>query len=414
MRSCLFSWSLVGALVLAAGSASAQSSNDTPLNNGAEVAFFYSDPSVGSVPGAGIFGDLYWRAHTGANMINDVDAGLGGSFMEIDGYYESLYDSNWLTTPSFYDRAHTGMVGLVPALGGLAGGVGVVVAIGPSGFASPCTIAPSLCSPATAGGLCGPAGGLVGWITDITFGPTVGAGVVITAGGLAAEDIATTYLVPGGMTVFAGPPGPCGFGDYTFQSAYSTDETQSAVLAGGISGSSGSQTAGGGLLNDPVAFMPEPNETWRGNVLNAVAQTAVATGVELGPNGGGALNGRNLSVAGGAAMLGVELRDLDATLTPSIAIVGASLVPLPNPGLLVLGGSLLVVPDPLFNSTSAIWNGPVVPAVFNFTAEGVYASPLLPVPAAVLGITLFIQGAVFDPIAGLIDSTNRITVTLGP
>ncbi len=392
---------LVGMLALA--TASAQSSNDTPLNNGAEALFFFSDPSAA--------GDLYWRAHTGANMINDVDAGLGGSFMEIDGYYESLYDSNWLTSPLLYTRTHTGMLGLVPDL---ADPGAVTVVLGPSGFGPPCTIAPSVCSPATAGSLCGPGGTLVGWIIDVGFGATVGSGVVIPASGLPADDIATTYDVPPGMSVFAGPAGPCGFGDYSFQATYSTDETQSAVLPGGISGSSGAQAAGGGLINDPVNFMPEQHETWRGNVLNVVAQTDAATGVELGSNGGGALNGRNLSVLGGTAMLGVEVRDFDATTTPSIAFAGASLTPLANPGLALLGGNLLVLPDAIFNSTSAAWNGPVAPAVFTFTPEGAYASPLLPVPATALGATLYIQGAVFNVVTGLIDSTNRVTVTLGP
>jgi hypothetical protein len=216
------------------------------------------------------------------------------------------------------------------------------------------------------------------------------------------------------MPVFSAAPGPCGFGDYTFQAAYSTDETLSAVLPGGISGSSGGQIGAGGFVNDPAASMPELHETWRGNVLNVVAQTDAATGVEVGNNGGGALNGRNLSVVSGSARLGVEVRDFDAAATPSIAFAGASLTPLANPGLALLGGNLLVLPDAIFNSTSAVWNGPVAPATFTFTPEGAYASPLVPVPATALGATVYIQGAVFNVLTGLIDSTNRVRVTLGP
>ena len=101
---------VAGALALGAGLSAAQNSNDSTFNNGGDVIFFYSDPSSGSTSGAvpaNINGDLYFRIHRGNNFMNDVDASLGGSLMEVDGYYESLFDSDWSTTPHFYVRAHT-------------------------------------------------------------------------------------------------------------------------------------------------------------------------------------------------------------------------------------------------------------------------------------------------------------------
>src|SRR5262245_23804199 len=89
-------------LVLSSQTAEAQNGgNDSPFNNGGDVVFFYSDPSSGATSGASpadCTGDLYWRTHTGPNFLNDVDATVSGSKMEIDGYHEYLYDTDWTTT----------------------------------------------------------------------------------------------------------------------------------------------------------------------------------------------------------------------------------------------------------------------------------------------------------------------------
>jgi hypothetical protein len=402
-------------LALAAGLSAAQNSNDSNFNNNGDVVFFYSDPSSGATSGAvpaDITGDLYWRTHRGSNFINDVDASLGGSLMEVDGYYESLFDTDWSTTPHFYVRAHTfAFAGDVPNLGPYGAGTsGVTVLVGPSGFGAPCTVAPSICSPATAGSVCAAPGFVVGWIVDIGFGPTVGSGVVITAAGAAADDMATTWFVTGGMSASGGT---CGAGDYAMQDVHSTDETQADVGGAGINPSGGFQIAGGGLANEGVTSMAEGHEAWRGNIVNVRANT-LGGGVEGGDNGGGAMNGRRLSVGGGGSQIGVELRDLAGSGSPNIGIVGASLTPLPNPGLPALGGNLLVLPDAIFNSTSAIWQGPVVPVTYVFTPEGAFTSVVLNVPPTAAGATLHIQGAVFSLVTFTINSTNKVTTLLAP
>jgi hypothetical protein len=403
---------IAGALVLGAGFSAAQNSNDSTYNNGGDVAFFYSSPS----PGGCLTGDLYWRTHTGANFMNDVDAALGGSLMEIDGYYESLFDTDWSTTPQFYTRAHLfDFNGTVPDLASYCAGTsGITVIVGGSGFGAPCTVAPSICSPATVGSVCAAPGFVIGWIVDIGFGPTVGSGVVMTAAGIpggapAGDDMATVWFVTPGMIATGGT---CGAGDYAIQDIHSTDETQ-ADVAGGLNLSGGFQVAGGGLAHEGVASMAEGHETWRNNIVNVRANT-LGGGLEVGDNGGGARNGRNLSVGGGGSQIGVELRDLAGSGGPNIGIVGASLTPLPNPGLPALGGNLLVLPDAIFNSTSAIWQGPVVPVTYVFTPEGAFTSAVLNVPPTAAGATLHLQGATFSLVTFTLNSTNKVTTHLAP
>ncbi len=407
---------------------SAAQDNDSNFNNGGDVVFIYSDPSSGATSGAApadTTGDLYWRSHSGGNFLKDVEAALGGCLMEVSGYYESLYDTDWSTTPSFYVRAHTFefVAGTtIPDLGPYGAGLsGVTVIVGPSGFGPPCTVAPSICSPATTGSVCAAPGFVVGYLVDITFGPTVGVGVVITAAGIpggapVGDDMALVYFVHGGMTASAGT---CGAGDYDLQDIHSTDETQADVAAG-ANPSGGFQIAGGGLALEAVSSMAEGHETWNGNIVNVQAATGGSgLGVEIGDNGGGAMNGRNLTVGGGGSTIGVELRDLLGSGSPNIGVVGASLTPLPCPGLFIpppLGpANLLVLPDGLFTSTSALWVGPVAPVVFVFTAEGAFTSIQLPVPATAAGAVLNIQGATvtFGP-PTTVTSTNAVTTFLAP
>jgi hypothetical protein len=416
MRNATRVLGFASALAFAAGSVAAQNSNDSPLNNGGDVVFLYSSPSSGFSSLAfppDITGDLYFRTHSGANMMNDVD-GLIGSAMEIDGYYESLFDTNWATTPSFYVRGHGpalpdggGLGGLEPDFFTTGVLAGTIVLVGPSGFGNPCTVAPSLCSPA--GGTCPPAGFVNGYLVDIGLGSTPGGGIVLPADGTSASDMATTYYVTGGMTASGGL---CGLGDYDIQDVHSTDESQADITGNGINPNSGFQVAGSGSIMDATNSMAEGHETWRGNIINVVADSGAGLGVEVGDNGGGAMNGRNLAVGSGLATLGVELRDLNGTTIPNLGIVGASLSTIPNPGFPALGGSLLVFPSGLFSSTSSFWQGAVSGATFVFTAEGAFSGVQLPIPVTGAGATLHIQGATLSLTSLTLDSTNAVATTL--
>ena len=276
--------SLLAATGLAACAAitSAQVTNDVTLSNGDDVLFFYSSPTVG--------GDLYWRALPGDRLLAHQHGPAGDATMELSGFYEDLFDTDWSTSPVFYDR-HVGRALPVPGApcalepDFLQTGVftGTTVVIGPSGFGSPCTIAPSLCSP----GGCGVAGFMPGWVVDLSLGTSPGTGVVLPADGTPASDVAVTYFAPPGMP---GSGGACGLGDYVLQSVYSTDETQADDCAG-LSSFSGSAVGGAPGVQDPVTDTPTFALGWREPVLNVVADSGTGLGVELGENGGGALNG---------------------------------------------------------------------------------------------------------------------------
>jgi len=419
MRTATRVLGLASSLALVAGTAAAQNSNDSTLNNGGDVVFFYSSPSSGFSSLAfppDINGDLYWRSHSGANMMNDVD-GLIGAAMEIDGYYESLFDTNWSTSPSFYARSHGpalpdvgGLGNLEPAFFQLGLTTETVVLIGPSGFGNPCTIVGTLCSPS--GGSCAAPGFVNGYLVDIGLGATPGLGVVLPADGTSASDMATTYFVTGGMTSTGSL---CGSGDYDMQDVHSTDETQGDATGNGINPNGGLQLAASGPIAEAINSMAEGHETWRGNIVNVVADT-FGGGAEVGDNGGGAMNGRVLSVGGGVATLGVELRDLNTALTlggANLGIVGASLSPLPG-GFPALGGTLLVFPDGLFNSTSGVWQAPIASTTFVFTTEGVMNGAQLAIPTTAAGATLHIQGAALSFLTVTVDSTNAVTTTLIP
>jgi hypothetical protein len=432
MRNATRVLGFASALAFLAGTAAAQNSNDSSLNNGADVVYLYSSPSSGFSAAAfppDATGDLYWRAHSGAGFMRDA-TNTGGVVtaqdMEIDGYFESLFDTDWSTPPDFYGRLETLAYGDLAGTGYLEPAFfqdgflsGVYVALGNSGFGNPCTSgAPSLCSPS--GGTCPPPGFVNGYLVDITFGATVGSGIVLPADGTAASNLATVYFVPGGMLA-AATLGACGLGDYSLQDLHSTDETQADPNAGlpGINPSGGLQIAGSGSLAEGINSMAEGHEAWRGNIVNVVADSG--SGVEVGDNGGGAMNGRNLAIGSGLASIGVELRDLGSATTlagVNLAVVAASASPFPPTP--ILGGVLLIAPIGLFNTTSSVWNSPppagVVPVSFNgFTSEGAFAGIQLGIPSSLpSALTLHIQGAVIAFPAFTVNSTNAVTCTLIP
>jgi hypothetical protein len=396
-----------GALVLAGVSTAAQNSNDANLNNGSEFYFTYGDPSIAG-------GDLWWRANSGAGFMNDVDNALG-SVMEIDGYLETLLDEDWSTSADFLDRSHGPAVfnptagGLQPAFFTAGLTTEVLVSLGASGFGSPCTLYPSLCSPP--GSTCAAPGTAWGWVVDIAFGATPGSGVVLPADGTAASDLATTYFFKGGLSTTGGA---CGTGTYETNDLHSVDETQADVSGLGVNPSGGFQMGTGGPVQEPVASMGASHETYRGNIVNVVANSGTGLGVETGDNGGGAMNGRNLSVGSGLATMGVELRDLAGAAGPNVGIVGASTVQIPNPGIFALGGWLGVLPNGVFQATSGIWQGSVASAVPFFTTEGIMNGAQLPLPSTIAGATLFTQGATFSLTTFTANTTNVVRTRLLP
>lgn len=393
-------------LMIALAPNPAPQANDGPRNNGEDVVFFYSDPSAGAPLGTlppDLQSDLFWKVHTGEEHLAYADPG-GSAHMEIAGYYEELFDTDWTTPPWFYVRTHGPALpgSLEPAFFQLGLTSEVVVDLGPSGFGLPCTIAPSLCSG------CPISGFFNGWIVDIQFAP--GSGVLVSSLGTSASDLATAWFLPGGMT---GSGGMCGSGDYTMQDHHSTNETAVEPSWGGLNPWGGFQIAGGGPAHEGIASTAGSVIQWRNPVLNPVADSATGLGLEESDNGGGAENGYRLGVSGGGARLAAELRDeLGAGVAGNLAFVGASLAPLAVPGAAFLGGQVLVRPDPLFALTVKAWQGSVTPAVYVFTEEGAFRTVPFDVPPALAGTALYLQGLTLDPATLLARTTNRVRVRL--
>ncbi len=414
------------AVALPASTSHAQvNSNDLTLNNGGDVIFMYSSPSSGFTAAADppdAAGDWYYKVYSGAGGMNHV-TGLG-SVMEVDGFYESLFDTFWGTVGSpassaadFYARtlgpavASTVNPGILEPAFVSSGFTGeTLVLVGNSGFGNPCTVNPSLCSPP--GSTCPPTGLVNGYLVELNFSSTPGTGVVLPADGTSSSDTAVTYFVTGGMTAVGGP---CGLGDYGLQDVHSDDETQADVAAG-LNPDGGFQLGGGPPLPEAVVSMAEFNLTFRVKILQVQASTAAGP-VEVSDNGGGATNSLRLDTSSGLSSIGVEVRDLASSAVPNITVAGSSPLSIPNPGVPVFGGeaNLLVVPAGTFAATSGAWVGSTAPTVFNFASEGAFTSPQLPAVPCLSGAVLHTQGVVVDltfPVGSTFSHTNAMITAL--
>ena len=399
---------LLLALAISAPAAAQGNLNDMPLNNGGEVFLILNSPSVAFDPSTGI-GDLFWKAFPGDRLLAHEHGPSGAATMEIDGFNEQLFDTDWTTPPPFYDRligpAVTSAVAactVEPAF--LSAGITseVLVSLGNSGFGHPCTIAPSLCSPS--GGTCPPPGTFIGYLVDISIGSSPGTGVVVSADGTPASNLAVSYLVPGGMVDTGGT---CGAGDYSLQAYYSTDETQADDCFG-------YSTFGGTRI---LSFAPSPdlyNETpanlvtFREPILNA--QASVGGGaLETSENGGGALNALKLTTgAPGTASLGFEVRDVASI--GKIGVVWGSTFAGGPPGSPVLGGAyLLVRPD---RDIPGCFMGPVAGVTFVFTPEGAFTTCQVPVGPITGPLDFYFQALIYDPASMTAVNTNRLRTTL--
>ncbi len=418
MRCMLRPFAVAVALAATTSLAFAQvDSNNSTLNNGGDVVFLYSSPSSGFTAAANppdAAGDWYYKVWQGSQSLDHVTA--LGSVMEVDGFYESLFDTFWGTIGSpasssadFYARTLGPAVASTVNPGILEPGfvqngftTETLVIVGNSGFGNPCTVAPSLCSPP--GSTCPPTGFVNGYLVELNFSSTPGTGVLLPADGTSLSDTALTYFVNGGMTASGGV---CGLGDYGLQDVHSTDETQ-ADTAGGLNIDGGFQLGGGGPLAEAVVSVLEANLTFRICIVNLKASTAGGP-VEIGDNGGGATNALRLDVSSGLSSVGIEVRHLTTAMVPNIAAAGFSLTRIPNPGVPIFGGqaNLLIVPDGVFNSTVA--TGTMTTTVFVFTSEGVFCGPQFPLPAFLPGLVLHAQGLVIDLSSFFVTSTNVAT-----
>jgi hypothetical protein len=384
--------------------------NDIQFNNGTDVVFLYSDPSVGSSAGTGVVdlsGDLLWKSYPATALKSPVP--IATPQMQLVGFDWAIYDTDWSTSATIYDvLISTGTVGTAAPLAGVitpnfADPNAVLLLGGPSGFPDPCTISPALC---TAGG-CPPVGYVNGYLVDASLaGPCDGSG--LPAHILLAKDnhYCATQFVPGGMTFMSGPPGACGIGDYSIMDAHSTDETQFADPA---VGPSNMNPYGGFQIGGPAAALgPEPSteiakyafQFCEPTISIYVGSDPTEVSASL-PGGLKFLTGdagaqADVSGLGGTTIRYIVYDEDGLPVGTTLCFASSCIAPLlPNPGLNIMGAQVLLnVSDPtvfaaLANGLVQLDNQGGVP--FD---NGIFQSAIRPLPASAggIGLTLHSQG----------------------
>ena len=395
MCSSLRIAALAAAAVVCVPPAAAQNpvqENDIQFDNGTDVVFLFSDPSVGS--------DLFWKAHPAGALKSPVPAATPA--MQLVGFEYQLFDTDWNTPPIIYDvLISTGQVGTSGPLAGVitpnfADPAAVLIAGGPAAFPPPCAVSPALC---TSGG-CPVPGYVTGYFVDAALlGPCDGSG---SGAILLAKDnhYCATLFLPPGMTFMSGPPGSCGLGDYSLMDAHSTDETQGDALGNGNSQFGGYQVGGAGMSPEPITEISTFSFQFCEPTISAYIGTdPTDVSVSL-PGGLKHLTGTAGAVADVSATGGTTIRfvvyDEDGLPVGStVCFASTAIAPLlPNPGLGVLGAQLLLdhndptVVANLSSGSVALDSQGGVP--FD---NGIFQSGPKPLPASAggLGITLHSQ-----------------------
>lgn len=402
-------------LSLTAPAAAQTADNDLYTSNGGE-AWLIVDPTTGNPTGvlppdwAG--GNYYFNILHADRLLH------ASGTMTLTAVTFDVFDSDWDTSPDFFDMALTGtdVTGRFPD--GTDPGV-VYVSLGSSGLTNPCLLPgdPFDCADEP----CVSEGSGDGTLVNVQVQFPAG-GLTVTADG--ATNSALTMFQPGGMVIGSGTEPTCFLGDMVIMPSMSTDlphlpdqgEVTGLTIADSYSGFQ-LDTGGGPLLGnvggssafDMTFGFDEPTMNLRVVPYNpAIGSTQ--------PPGSG-LASHHLNVGSGLTSLGVEMHSLDGV--GNTAVVAASLSTLPLPGAFVgpYGVKLMLTPDALFNLVlgAGAYVGPIV-LDDNGGApldDGVFQSSLLSVPAVVPdGIELYFQGFELDGANDPVASTNVARITL--
>ncbi|MEM7305861.1 MAG: hypothetical protein AAF682_04290 [Planctomycetota bacterium] len=400
-----------GTLTMAAlwaGPTGLYAQNELILNNGPEITYFINEPSDGSP--VGTFppdwdGELFWKTFPGQTL-RAADGDLS-----LRGVRVILQDSNWATSPSYYDFFLSAGLPSSALIGGVepnpADPNGIFVSIGDSGLPDPCALPgnPFGCvdgCPSVAG--CSDE--TLAYEVEITFGTpiTLDASSFPPDG---STDLTVTYFVPGGMLFGSGPFTGCSFGDYVFQYTVSDNALfcpptgeKAAEVPGTDTGPFGGFNFGGGYTPFPDLLV---TTTWAplifdDPILNARPDPSALLPPETGTAG------VLLSVGDGDASLGVEIHAQDH-VGQLVACAGSVQPLLARPGVSFLGANLLLFPDSFALAIADVWSGGVPPS-------GIYQSPQIAIPASAAGFDLHLQGVLIDPSALVAEETNVWTVSL--
>jgi hypothetical protein len=423
MKRSTFGFSAAAAALLFSGIAGAQvipgNENDLQLQNGIDLIYIYTDPSIGpSVGSSGIAdfatNDFFWRVDSkdtlrhcaGTVEITGFDIwDFDGDFTALEGglnntaladYYISKSDTtNPPANPGQIEPDQTDPNGVVLTFG----------AGGPKNNAF-------LTDPG-----CPPVGFITGYEleVDITGGAGVGAGIVVTADGV--TDLCLTTFIPGAGHTYSGA-NTCadGNGDGSMPDGHSTDvggaigETAFDLIGGGqysafggfgqagaLGGTDGVKEHASNFLEfaEPILAMNVNSSTGQG-----IEEGQAGVHYDCPPAAGGSLGARLYAWQG---------------LTRPAAVMGTLAAPLPV-CVNFKGGKLGLSPtDPLFNIFLGLWQGTVIqtdnglPMTGTVFDDGTFTTLSLPLPGQVIpvGVTipLSFQGF-YKKTSGLVEGSQ--------
>ncbi len=429
MRSvCVFAF--CAAFAASAWTQNTNNENDLELQNGTDIIYYLNAPSVGSPQGTNppsFVGDFYWKVFpkevmsigSAAQTAPASPANAAGT-MEVSGQAFEIYDSDWTTPAILYDQMITR--GITSTAAGSQGNIqpdftdpnAVVIFLNGPGPGGPGTGNSGL--PAPPGG-CPPGGGLNGYIIDVQFGTGVGDGIIVTADG--QTDLVLTSFFPGGMSLVGGA---CAGGDFSFENAQSSNaqsgypEQQADWLLSGNSAYSGYHPAGFG--NIPDVRQETPRQTLQFFESTLTGRVNVGNGNAANPETG--LAALNVSTASGLVQYGFRVYSRQSVGNFAIVAFGAynpGTNPLAPPGLQpVFGFPLMLDPqDPLFTFSLNLpgFAGAVGLVGTGQTANGIFDTTLVPIPAFPASIQIVAQAAIIGA-GGSVTLTNTFVSSFRP
>jgi hypothetical protein len=411
-------------LALVPAAAAAQDHNNLDLHNGGDGIFFYNDPSVGHPPGTfpipSFDVDFWYRVFPKEVLLHPLGT------LELTGYTNEYSDTDWVTTPTGVPGVTSSMHDMILTPGVLQPGGTIVPALpGPSPLEvdivglsvvgllpNPCPGSP-VCS-----GPCPLTGFVSGYVIAVDF---MGAGPVLQVDGL--TDWTWSTFVPGvlpattgGMTLAGGA---CGIGDFILQDFHSSNvfgagETQAPSIAVSKYGGFQVGNTGAGNWNPDGAdeVYAEPLEFG-----SPIAEPMHDAGAGMS-TGLGALNPW---LGGGANSIAMRYRHASGappfppSATGELAFFFASTFPLlPRPGISLLDIHIVVnIADPLAGTIAGIWAGFIVNGQGTFQDDATFDSVAIPLPSALAGFSLQVQGFNFDRISDF-DNSQALLLPILP
>lgn len=394
--------------------------NDLPFSRDIGILYFNSDPSVGAL----VYGnsnpandDYAAKAIPARLLVRPDTTGVGGTAatMEIVGFEQYVYDTDW-TTPADFGDLYISAGVLNVTTGDIEPDFtnypnnGILIAGANSGFPNPCSFGG--CPTPT----CPPAGFIGGWYSIFTFGTAQGQGIIHTADG--TFDLSMTQFVMGGRTLSGG--GLCGLGDFDAFFPSSTSETEYIADNGGNTRYDGFQIGAGinpasGYVASPLSDALFTNTQYFEPVLNMqVAYDGVTAEIGRGAY--------SFSVANGTATAfspAVYSRQGYGDLCGAYGSLNLfpSAFPLTIPGYTI---GLLADPfDPsgIPNTTAGVWAGAVVQQNNGGDPfdNGIAALPLLgPLPSGLPQLVIWNQAILVNLSTLTIVDTQAVGIELNP